>query len=243
VQTESSVTPFSLAGGRRKTLRTLTLPLLVATVACASLTSCHSEAVWQKNALIKRIQPPQPVLAGTAAYGGDRLTAQCWLGPAVRLKKTIGNAEPGERPDPTGPLQPEPDSSGGNHRKQSDIPFEPGAADFTPHEIEEMYGRVDYDAVMSPRLALTFRFANSGVRPVTFTIADVNSSLGDFAPRPETLTVAPGGQGSINPMLSNFDMNLEELQVTLSIKIDGKTETRVLYLRRAQEPPAPARGD
>ena len=98
-----------------------------------------------------------------------------------------------------------------------------------------MYGRIDYEHVRPPRLALTLRFINPGDRPLTFGIADVNSSLGDFAPRPEILTVAPGLPGAVDPMLSNQDNNFEELDVSVAIKIGGKTETHVLHLHRPPE--------
>ena len=68
-----------------------------------------------------------------------------------------------------------------------------------------MYGRINYEYILPPRLALTVLFVNHGAQPLTFTIADVNSLLGDFAARPATLTLAPGEPGSLDPMLSNLD--------------------------------------
>ena len=242
MQTELSLTPFFFRDGRRPPWRALTRLLLAATVAGAILTGCESTPSRKKH-LLERIQPPQPVLAGTAVFGGGALTVESWLGPSVRLKKTNDQKEPGEHPGHDGRPRPWSDSTLGNHREGSDDPFTQGASDFTPHEIDEMYGRVDFDYVEPTRLALTFTFINPGAQPVTFTIADVNSTLGNFAPRPETLTVAPGQQGSIDPMLSNITSNFDELAVTLTVKIRGQTETHILNLRRAGEPPAPPRQD
>jgi len=242
VQTELSLTPFFFRDGRRPPWRALTRLLLAATVAGAILTGCESTPSRKKH-LLERIQPPQPVLSGTAVFGGGALTVESWLGPSVRLKKTNDQKEPGEHPGHDGRPRPWSDSTLGNHREGSDDPFTQGASDFTPHEIDEMYGRVDFDYVEPTRLALTFTFINPGAQPVTFTIADVNSTLGNFAPRPEVLTVAPGEHGSIDPMLSNITSNFDELAVTLTVKIRGQTETHILNLRRAGEPPAPPRQD
>lgn len=222
--------------------RVLTLVLLLATAAGTTFPGCSIEESTHKKALLNRIQPPQPILAGTATYGGGVLTAECWLGPSVRLKKTNNNAETAGQPD-HGDRQAQPDSAASNHFESSECPFEQGPDSFSPKEIEAMYGRVNYDNVLAPRLALTFRFTNTSAGRLRFTIADVNSALGNFAPRPETFLVEPGRQGSVDPMLSNFDINFEGLDVTLSVRINGTTETHVLNLRRAPDAAAPARRD
>ncbi|MGB8297928.1 MAG: hypothetical protein WCG85_21100, partial [Polyangia bacterium] len=99
MQTESPFTPFSPARNRRHMRRVLTLVLLLATAAGTTFPGCSIEESTHKKALLNRIQPPQPILAGTATYGGGVLTAECWLGPSVRLKKTNNNAETAGQPD------------------------------------------------------------------------------------------------------------------------------------------------
>lgn len=276
VQTESSPVPFSSLCFRRQAWQALMIILLVVTVAGASLTGCSTEASRKKK-LLERIQPPQPVLAGTAVYGGGVLTVESWLGPSVRLKKTDEKAEAGEARAHRGQRQPESGATGRDSREHStdaldertadgesrehliqrqqeeaaseerdyfehfDVPFEQGSDNYSPQEIDEMYGRINYEFVLPPRMALTFRFANTGTQPITFAIADVNSLLGNFAPRPEMLTVAPGRTGSIDPMLSNLNSNFDGLDVTLTVGIGGKKETQILKLRRAQESAAAPR--
>ncbi len=158
-------------------------------------------------------------------FEGGTLTAECWLGPTVRLKK----AEPGARAGQGAPRGPEPDAMG--------EPFKRGGGKLSPDEINEMYGKRDYEYVLPPRSALIVKFTNHDARPVTFTIADVNSVLGNFVPSPETLTLAPAQQGAIDPMLSNFDGNFDEVELTLTLKTAGVKETHILKLQRGPESP------
>jgi hypothetical protein len=235
VQSDLPSIPSSSGGRRPPTWPALTLALLAATVAGTSLPGCTGTASRNKDVL-KRTQPPQSILTETAVYGGGALTVECWLGATVRLKKSANQAEPGGQADHGGRLPAESDATASSHGERSGSPFERGASSYSSQEIDEMYGRINYERVLPARLALVLRFINPGARPVTFTIADVNSTLGDFAPRPETLTVAPGQLGSVDPMLSNRDDEFEELDVTVVIKIGGKTETQILHLHPSREP-------
>jgi hypothetical protein len=202
--------------------------LLLATVAGASLAGCAGD-VNRKKELIRNTPPPQPVLTDTAAFGGGILAVQCWLGPTVRLKKNPGKPADEEARGQGGLRQPEAGSDSAGD------PFKHGASAFSLEEMNVMYGRENYEYVLPPRLALTLRITNAGTKPVSLTFVDVNSALGDFEPRPDTLTVAPGQQGSVDPMLSNLEVNFDELAVTVTIKIGGQKETRILKLHRTPE--------
>jgi len=226
----------SYPGRRRPIGRALALLLLAA--AGASLAGCTG-APSQNRQVLRRTQPPQPILTDTAVFAGGSLTAECTLGPTVRLKRAARNADAG---DPTGPgrhARPETNAGTLLHPERAEEAFAQGGSEYSPQEIDEMYGRKDYESVLPPRSALVLRFSNTGPKPVTFTIADVNSTLGDFATRPEILTVAAGQLGAVDPMLSNMESNFEALDVTVTLKIDGKAETHVLKLHRSSEPPRP----
>jgi hypothetical protein len=215
--------------------------VILTLVAMVGLTACATERGDRKR-LLERVPPPQPVLTASAAYGSGALEVHAWLGPTVRLRKAEGG------PDSAGgrahagrheERRPNFSSTLPDYPERADTPFESGANSYSSAEIEEMYGRVNYQYILPPRLALTLTVANKSAQTVTLAVADVNSLLGNFAPRPEKFVLASGQQGSIDPMLSTFDNNFEELDVTLTIRRGDQRETQVLKLRRAQ-PPSPS---
>ncbi len=243
VQFSSSTHPLPGAASPqngRLAWRAPVLRLLAAGVILAVITACASEGSRKKR-LLERIQPPQPMLMDSATYGGGVLTVESWLGPSVRLKKTGDLAETAEGKPRPARRRPEASPGESAYPERSDDPFEQGGSSFSAQEIDEMYGHTNYDYILPPRLALTFVFVNNGAKPLTFTIADVNSFLGNFASRPPTFTLAPGQRSSPDPMLSNLDTNFDGLDVTLAVQVGAKVETKVLKLHRTtgSRPAAP----
>lgn len=218
--------------------------LIFTLTAIVGLTACATER-GDKKRLLERVPPPQPILSASAAYGNGTIEVQAWLGPTVRLRKGDGGPDStGGRAHAGGNRERRPDFSSTlpDYPDRADAPFESGANSYSSAEIEEMYGRVNYQYILPPRLALTFTLANKSAQSIALAVADVNSLLGNFAPRPEKFVLAPGQQGSIDPMLSTFDNNFEELDVTLTIRRGDQRETQVLKLRRAQPPAPPTPG-
>lgn len=83
-----------------------------------------------------------------------------------------------------------------------------------------------------PSHTLVVSFANTGVSTVEFTIVDVKSRLGNFAPQPDTLALASGQSGTLYPMRGSLPDDIAELELTIAIRRhDGTTETRVLLLK------------
>jgi hypothetical protein len=214
---------------------------ILATAAAVALAACATER-GDKRRLLERVAPPQPLLSAAAAFDHGALEIQAWLGPSVRLRKEGG---------PPGAPRGEPRGEGHRGRGGDSSsapseyfgyvsgPFEAGDNSFSAEEIDEMYGRKNFQYILPPRLALTLTVANRSAQTITLAVADVNSTLGNFAPRPEKLVLAPGQQASVDPMLSTFENNFEELDVSVTIKCENRPETQVLKLQRAA-PPAPA---
>ena len=207
------------------------------------LAGCATSRATREK-FLERVPPPQPLLNASATFGGV-LTANAWLGPSVRLRK------PGEHGEEAG----EPAGGSGHHgrfRAESQEPdefsrytdpFEENSEDenkYSQEEIDQMYGRVNYQYVLPPRLALTLTFANIGKQRMMVSIDEVSSALGNFAPRPEQLILGPGQEESLDPMLSNLEDNFNELDVTVGVRIGDHRETQVLKLRKVAAPPPAA---
>ena len=93
----------------------------------------------------------------------------------------------------------------------------------------------------APRQTLRITFTNTGTEPVEFTITELRSAIGNFAPQPDRLQLAPGAKATIDPVRGDAGDALAWLDVTLSLRHAGATETRVLHLTRViatDSPPA-----
>ena len=73
-------------------------------------------------------------------------------------------------------------------------------------------------------------FTNHGQSPAELTVIEVKSVLGDFAPRPERFALAPGQSAPLNEMRSSVAENVEELDVTLTLRRGTERETKVVRL-------------
>jgi hypothetical protein len=244
--TVQSAFPFSLPPPRANpsrrfspVSRAFAPALLGAAFILAGLAACATSRATREK-FLERVPPPQPLLTASATYGDGILAVQAWLGPSVRLKKPEEADGADQRGRPRGR---EFDGSrifnGSVSNERFDDPFQDSGEhedQYTTQEIDEMYGRVNYQYILPPRLALTFTFANTGSQPMIVAVTEVSSALGNFAPRPEQLMLKPGQQGSLDPMLSTLDNNFDHLEVTLAVKIGEHRETHVLRLRRTEEP-------
>jgi hypothetical protein len=83
------------------------------------------------------------------------------------------------------------------------------------------------------------RFTNQGPAPVTLVIDDFVSPLGNFAVRPEQLTLAPGQSLETDPMTSQLAGALSEADATLVLRIGAKGEKKTFHLG-VVKPPADA---
>jgi hypothetical protein len=96
--------------------------------------------------------------------------------------------------------------------------------------------RASVGRVLPPRLVLRVVFTNTGITPVEFTVREVNSALGNFAPIPERVQLNPGDRMELEPMLSSLERPLTELELSLAIRSGDGIERRVLVLEpRAEE--------
>lgn len=90
-----------------------------------------------------------------------------------------------------------------------------------------------------PGQTLRIAFTNRGTSTLTVTVTELNSLLGNFAPQPEKLTIAPGVTASLDPVSGDAGGTLRWLDVTLTLRQGATTENHVLHLVGDDAPPAP----
>lgn len=225
------------AGWRRAAVVT------AAALLVAGLSACISSR-RNRERFLSRVPPPQALLEASASFADGALQMQAWLGPTVRLRQEHDHA--GKKEEFFGREHERGERGGEEEGEESGSPFRRGGGhpgQYTNAEINEMYGRENYQYVLPPRLALTFTFVNKSSRPLVFSVTDANSALGDFAPQPPTLTIGPGQKAEVDPMLSTIEDNFDELDVSVSVRLGGRTETKTLKLTkvRGQAPSHPTR--
>jgi len=110
-------------------------------------------------------------------------------------------------------------------------------------EGESPAARRAREAQMPPAL-LRLRLENPGGATVVVQIRDINSELGDFAARPDTVTIEPGQTVELDPMQSLLGLQSYALPVTITLRAGGQTQSKVLTLRPVQpaaEAPIPGK--
>ncbi len=88
--------------------------------------------------------------------------------------------------------------------------------------------------VSAPGPALTLRLSlqNLGANNLEVQIVELNSELGNFAVRPERLTLAPGQAGEVDPMISQLGVVAQSIAVKLVLRVAGQTESQTLILTK-----------
>ena len=111
------------------------------------------------------------------------------------------------------------------------------------NDSESPAARRAREAQMPPAL-LRLRLENPSAATVVVEIREVNSELGNFAIRPDTVTLAPGQMVEVEPMQSLLGVDSYALPVTITLRAGGQTQSKVLTLRPVAPapgtPPAPA---
>lgn len=82
-----------------------------------------------------------------------------------------------------------------------------------------------------PPVTLHVIFENRGTQPVEIEPREVSSDLGNFAARPAKLTLAAGESADLEPMVSQLGVMSDDIPLTISLRVGGKTETQVLPVK------------
>lgn len=82
-----------------------------------------------------------------------------------------------------------------------------------------------------PRIELRGKFTNTTNAPIQIAVRDVVSALGNFAIRPEVLSIPAGATAEIDPLPSAYSETIDELSVDVRVRYNGKSESHTLRLR------------
>jgi len=90
-----------------------------------------------------------------------------------------------------------------------------------------------------PPVFIHLRFTNHGTAHADVLVADFLSELGNFVVQPEKLSLDPGQSAEVEPMTSRLAAAVEQVDVTLALRLDGRGERKTITLHQLPAPPAP----
>lgn len=82
-----------------------------------------------------------------------------------------------------------------------------------------------------PPVTLHLILINTGDQPLTATVTDFNSDLGNFVVYPDTLVVPAGQTAEPTAMVSQLGVSSDEIPVTVAVRLGREKETHVVTLR------------
>jgi hypothetical protein len=219
----------------------LSLAAGVATFAWALLggAGCHGGSEGQRDMMVDDLTAGERPVAmkgeGTFLAGKLVATATVSRGFNHGTKGSDGKSGSGGR--------------GGRGKKDESVgafsdsyPTSSGDSEEAQKEAMEDYMRLvlAQRAAGSPMPPVTLRvqLENHGTEPLEVEVTEVNSDLGNFAARPEKLTIAPGASGALDPMISQLGVSSDEIPVKLTVRAAGRTETQTITVKSILPPAA-----
>lgn len=93
-------------------------------------------------------------------------------------------------------------------------------------------------AAGSPMPPVTLRIVleNTGAQEIEVAPTEANSDLGNFAVRPQKVVIAAGQKNILDPMISQLGVTSDEIPLTVTLKVAGKSETQVILVKNIIAP-------
>ncbi len=82
-----------------------------------------------------------------------------------------------------------------------------------------------------PPVTLRVLLENRGTETLEIEVSEVSSDLGNFAPRPASLTIEPGGKATLDPMISQLGVTSDTIPLKLTVRSGGRAETQVVTVQ------------
>jgi len=180
----------------------------VASLVCLFAVACHGpreksdfEADNQKG--------PRPIaMRGETIYFGGKIRAEATVsrGRAVPFSDKPGRGGGG----------------GGRHERHGGDMPPPGGGFGEPGSDDGDRSSHYISRGLAPAVTLRLKLENNSKETIAVHIRDVNSDLGDFAVRPDKVTLAPDQAVELEPMVSELGVTSDEIPVTV-VLVTGKT--------------------
>jgi hypothetical protein len=92
-----------------------------------------------------------------------------------------------------------------------------------------------------PPVTLHLVITNRSAGPLTVSLIDFNSDLGNFALDPDTLTIAPGESAEPTAMVSELGVTADSIPFKVTLKIPGQRESKTVVAHVIALPAPPAK--
>ena len=157
----------------------------------------------------------QVVMEGAGAYFGGILTAKVTVGRGIGHGLSKGGGHHG----------------GGDSEHQDDV-----------RRTYQDYANTDLKVVQGtplPPVTLHLILTNAGPGPLSVTIDDFESELGNFVVDPEVIALAPGETAEPTPMVSQLGVSSDDIPFTVTLIVGGQKETQRIEVKDALDAPRP----
>lgn len=168
---------------------------------------------------------PPVSLAGESHFFGEKLF----------VVATLRNTERPRLERPPGAPEGRRRSGGGGGGQSGDGPGGGGPRRMMADDPDQPVG-MRMRAARGPTLTLKLTLNNTSNEPLTVVIRDVKSELGNFAARPERVTLAPQESIELDPMFPLADSVVGNIPLTLALRSAEQTESQTVMLRPTATP-------
>jgi hypothetical protein len=83
----------------------------------------------------------------------------------------------------------------------------------------------------NPATQMRLTLTNRGAVPLVLEVIEFSSALGNFAVKPDKITVAPGASTETDPMFSRLGIPTEDVPVKVRLRCSGVSEQQTLVLK------------
>jgi hypothetical protein len=192
--------------------RPLPLVSILAGLVALLLSACSGPRVASAESIAEAKRLQVPAMGAEAGFFDGKLVVEVNLGRGFRPRMV----KPGWK-------------SHGENVFGTTIYSDEAARDIAEEEEEGMFIPRMRNSTLPP-VALRIRVNNLTAAPVEVTFDECKSYLGNFAVRPEKIVVAAGDSAEPDPMVSLLGVTGEEIPVTVTLRVDGKSETHTVVL-------------